>query len=184
VVFVSCYFTSNNGVSVEKINHVMEVKDIHIKIAVYQSSDELKEADAALVITAREALQFAYAPYSNFFVGAAALLANGKTLTGTNQENASYPVGICAERVLLSAIASLYPGEPIQTMAITYSGSNGESNKPISPCGMCRQAMVEYEHRTKRPFRIILSGLTGEVFVIETAKQLLPLSFTANDMNT
>ena len=163
---------------------VMEVKDIHFKIAVYKSSDELEKFDGSLLASARDAIQFAYAPYSNFFVGAAALLANGKILTGTNQENASYPVGICAERVLLSAIASLYPGEPIQTMAITYSNSNGESNKPISPCGMCRQALVEHEHRTKMPFRIILSGMSGEVFVIENARQLLPLSFTANDMNT
>jgi cytidine deaminase len=161
----------------------MELKEIQFKIAVYNSSEELNTADASLLAAARETAQFAYAPYSKFFVGAAATLANGKTITGTNQENASYPVGICAERVLLSSIASQYPGEPVHAMAISYINGNGESRKPISPCGICRQTLVEYEHRTKTPIRIILSAMSGEVFVIESAKQLLPLSFTADDLN-
>lgn len=164
-------------------NDVMELKEIQFKIAVYNSSEELNADDASLLAAAREAAKFAYAPYSNFFVGAAAMLANGKIITGTNQENASYPVGICAERVLLSAVASQYPGEAVHTMAISYRNSSGESNKPLSPCGMCRQALVEYEHRTKTPIRIILSAMGGEVFVIEKASQLLPLSFTPDDLN-
>jgi len=161
----------------------MELKEIQFKIAVYHSFDELNAADASLLAAARETAQFAYAPYSKFFVGAAAMLANGKTVTGTNQENASYPVGICAERVLLSSVASQYPGESVRTMAISYNNGNGESVKPISPCGICRQTLVEYEHRTKTPIRIILSGMSGEVFVIESARQLLPLSFTPDDLD-
>ena len=161
----------------------MELKEIKLKIAVYNSSDELTAEDAALLTVARDTAKLAYAPYSRFFVGAAATLANGKTVTGANQENASYPVGICAERVLLSAIASQYPGEAVNTMAISYSNENGESVKPISPCGICRQTLVEYEYRTKTSIRIILSGMNGEVFVIENAKQLLPLSFTADDLH-
>jgi cytidine deaminase len=161
----------------------MELKEIQFKIAVYNSLDELNAGDASLLAAAREATQFAYAPYSNFFVGAAAMLANGKTITGTNQENASYPVGICAERVLLSAVSSQYPGQAVHTMAISYRSSSGESSKPLSPCGMCRQALVEYEHRTKTSIRIILSAMSGEVFVIENASQLLPLSFTPDDLN-
>ncbi len=161
----------------------MELKEVKLKIAVYNSSDELAKGDAVLLAAARDTTKFAYAPYSRFFVGAAAVLANGKTITGTNQENASYPVGICAERVLLSAIASQYPGEAVQVMAISYSNGNGESSKPISPCGICRQTLVEYEHRTKTPIRIILGGMSGEVFVIESAKQLLPLSFTPDDLH-
>ena len=161
----------------------MELKEIQFKIAIYNSSDELNAEDAVLLASARDTAKFAYAPYSKFFVGAAAMLANGKTVTGTNQENASYPVGICAERVLLSAVASQYPGEAVHTMAISYRNSSGESSKPLSPCGMCRQALVEYEHRTKTPIRIILSAITGEVFIIENASQLLPLSFTPDDLD-
>ena len=149
---------------------------------VYSSSDELDDADAALLQQARGAVGNAYAPYSKFYVAAAALLSNGKTITGTNQENASYPVAICAERVLLSSISSQYPGEPVHCMAITYTNDNGESVHPISPCGVCRQALVEYEERTKTSIRIILSGSSGEVYIIQTAKQLLPLSFTSNDL--
>jgi cytidine deaminase len=161
----------------------MEIKEIKLKIALYKSADELTAADAALLQLARDTTKFAYAPYSKFFVGAAATLANGLTVTGTNQENASYPVGICAERVLLSAVASQYPGEAVTAMAISYRNENGESVKPISPCGICRQTLVEYEYRTKTPIRIILSGMSGEVFIIESARHLLPLSFTADDLN-
>jgi len=162
----------------------MELKEIHFKIAVYNSAAELNTTDAELLKAARDTTEFAYAPYSKFFVGAAAILANGKIITGTNQENASYPVCICAERVLLSAVASQYPGEPVHTMAISYKNNNGESSKPISPCGVCRQTLVEYQERTKTPIRIILSGMSGDVFIVENAKQLLPLSFTADDLLT
>lgn len=160
----------------------MEVKEIHFNVEVYASAGELNKSDAALLQTAREAVVNAYAPYSKFYVAAAALLSNGKTVTGTNQENASYPVAICAERVLLSSISSQYPGEPVQTMAITYKSDNGNSSHPISPCGVCRQSLVEYEERTKTPIRLILSGASGEVFIVQTAKQLLPLSFTSTDL--
>lgn len=161
----------------------MELRDINLKIAVYASLSELNAEDAALLEAARDTTRFAYAPYSNFFVGAAGLLANGKIVTGSNQENAAYPVGICAERVLLSAVASQFPGEPVHTMAVSYRNINGESSKPISPCGVCRQTLVEYQERTKTPIRMILGGMSGEVYVIENAKQLLPLSFTAGDMS-
>ena len=124
----------------------------------------------------------AYAPYSHFNVGAAALLTDGKIVTGTNQENASYPVGICAERVLLSAVASQYNNAAIETIAISYNNLNGASKHPISPCGICRQSLAEYEERTRQPIRLILSGLEGEVYVIEKAQYLLPLSFNADDM--
>ena len=160
----------------------MELKEIQFKIAVYNSSDELNAEDAVLLALARDTAKFAYAPYSKFFVGAAAMLANGKTVTGTNQENASYPVGICAERVLLSAVASQFANAGIITMAISYDNLNGESNRPISPCGICRQSLVEYEERTYQPIRIILSGLNGEVYIIEKANQLLPLTFSLVDI--
>jgi cytidine deaminase len=162
----------------------MRNEEIKFGYTVYDSSDELNAADKALLEAARAVTAKAYAPYSNFLVGAVAKLNNGETVSGTNQENASYPVGICAERVLLSSASMLHTNVPIDTMAVSYHNLNDRTNsdKPVSPCGMCRQALREYEDRTKQPIRIILSGMQGEVFVIEKASQLLPFSFGGDDL--
>ncbi|MES2432050.1 MAG: cytidine deaminase [Bacteroidota bacterium] len=160
----------------------MEKKINQFVFEEYTSHTDLSPTDAALLERARDITKVAYAPYSNFQVSAVAKLANGETVTGTNQENASYPVGICAERALLSALGTLFPNTAIDTMAIAYHNLNGESDKPVSPCGMCRQALVEYENRTKSPMRLILSGMTGKVFIVEQANQLLPLSFSGDDL--
>jgi cytidine deaminase len=149
---------------------------------VYDSADELPEQDALLVREARKVTGNAYAPYSNFNVGAIAQLSNGKTVTGTNQENAAYPVGICAERVLLSTAASIFPNIAIDTIAISYDNKNGKSDRPISPCGICRQTLLEFEERVKQPIRLILSGLEGKIYIIQKASQLLPLSFGGEDL--
>ncbi len=151
-------------------------------IEVYASIAELNAADAELLAKARESTKLSYAPYSNFNVGAAALLVNCQVVVGSNQENASYPASICAERILMGAASTLHPKVPIDTMAISYNNQNGTSNKPISPCGICRQYMVEYEKIVGQPFRIILSGMDGEVYIIAAAHMLLPLSFTSDDM--
>ena len=148
----------------------------------YDSIDELNEKDSALLNEAREITKQAYAPYSKFHVGAAARLSNGKILTGTNQENASYPVGICAERVLLSTISSLYPDMPIDCMAISYQSDSLKNDHPISPCGMCRQALLEYETRLNKPIRLIMSGQQGKIFVIKSAGLLLPFAFTKKEL--
>jgi cytidine deaminase len=155
----------------------MNRKEYHFAFDVYESANELTKADVALLHDARNATKNSYAPYSNFNVAAVAKLSNGEIVTGTNQENASYPVGICAERVLLSIVASLHPSASIDTIAIAYNNLNGESCKPISPCGMCRQAFAEYETRTNKSFRLLLGGMEGEVYVIDKASQLLPLAF-------
>lgn len=160
----------------------MEVKKINFEVAVYQSADELNEADKALLLAARKATELAYAPYSNFFVGAVALMANGESVSGTNQENASYPVGICAERVLLSVAATRYPGVGIDALAISYHNKNGESNHPVSPCGICRQTLAEYEERTHQSIRVILGGMSGEVYMLQKAGELLPLGFMSGDL--
>lgn len=149
---------------------------------VYQDGSELSEKDAWLLNEARQVTDQAYAPYSRFQVGAAAVLANGEVVTGSNQENASFPVGLCAERVLLSAATSLYPGVPIDTIAVSYFNNNGESSKPISPCGICRQSLQEYETRMLQPIRLILSGMEGKVYVISEASHLLPLGFSDTDL--
>lgn len=146
---------------------------------VYSSYAELNEEDAELMLAAKGVVGFAYAPYSAFKVGAVAMLANGELVSGTNQENASFPAGICAERVLLSAISSLYPGVPIQTIALTYSfGADQSSKHPISPCGLCRQSLLEYEHRQELPIALILGGNRGEIYKISRAALLLPLAFS------
>ena len=149
---------------------------------VYSDSSELNERDAWLLNEAREVTSQAYAPYSKFFVGAVAMMANGEIVAGTNQENASYPVGICAERVLLGSVATLQPNIPIESIAISYNSDEVKSDHPISPCGMCRQALLEYESRTSRPIRLILSGQEGRVYVIKSAGMLLPFAFTSEEL--
>ena len=149
---------------------------------VYNSAEDLDPQDAWLLNEAREVTSAAYAPYSNFNVGVVAKLANGEIVAGTNQENASYPAGLCAERVMLSSAATLYPGVAIESIAISYNNMNGESSHPISPCGICRQSLVEYEERTKHPIRLILSGMEGKVFIIQHSGLLLPLSFGSADL--
>jgi cytidine deaminase len=157
-------------------------KDFTFEFDEFNSIDELSIDDAELLRGAIDFTKNAYAPYSNFHVGAMARLANGQFVRGSNQENASYPVGLCAERTLLSAASSVFPNEAIETIAVSYNNLNGESNRPISPCGLCRQTLLEYEGRFNKPIRLILGGKEGKVYVLDTVKRLLPFSFTAEDM--
>jgi len=149
---------------------------------VYDDIIELDKVDTVLLNKARTVTAQAYAPYSNFFVGAAAILENGETVIGTNQENASYPVGICAERVLLGNAATMYPDVGITTIAISYDSKTVKSDHPISPCGMCRQALLEYESRTAKPIRLILSGQQGKIIIVKTVSSLLPFAFTSGEL--
>jgi cytidine deaminase len=149
---------------------------------VYNSINDLQEQDRLLLQAAKDLTSTAYAPYSNFHVAATARLLNGEIVKGTNQENASYPVGTCAERALLGSLGALFPNEPIETMAITYHNLNGSSDTPASPCGMCRQALREYETRTHHSIRLILAGMEGKIQIIPKAGMLLPLGFTSDDL--
>ena len=158
-------------------------KQVHqFSYEIYNSAADLEPADASLLEKAKEATRDAYAPYSRFRVGAAATLDNGEIVTGSNQENASFPAGICAERVLMSTASSLYPGIPIHTLAISYYNENGLSEKPISPCGICRQSLQEFEQRTGKPIRLLLGGEKGPVYIIPQAGLLLPFAFTADEL--
>ena len=157
-------------------------KDFSFSIDVYDSVDLLSKEDALLLAKAQEVTVNAYAPYSEFQVGAVARMANGELLSGTNQENASYPIGICAERVLLSAASSVYPNVPIDAIAVSYNNLNGTSDHPVAPCGVCRQSLHEYEARMNQPIRLILGGKSGKIYVVERAGQLLPLAFTKNEL--
>ena len=160
----------------------MQEQKFGFSFEVYDSIDELNVDDRQLLIEARNVTDKAYAPYSNFHVGAAAKLSDHKIVTGTNQENASYPVGICAERVLLSAVSSLHPGIAIETIAVSYQSKKIKSDHPISPCGMCRQALLEYEIRIDKPIRLILAGQEGKIYIVNTVKFLLPFAFTPDEL--
>lgn len=148
----------------------------------YSNLEELSQEDAALLTRAREVTAKAYAPYSRFHVGAAARTASGQIITGTNQENASFPAGICAERSLLATAATLFPGVPLLAMAVSYHNFNGASDAPITPCGICRQTLAEYEQRTHYGIRLILGGQEGKIYIIPRAGLLLPLGFSSENM--
>lgn len=160
----------------------MKESKYEFQYEVYNDISELTEKDAWLLNEARVITEQAYAPYSNFHVGAVAMLTNGEIVAGTNQENASYPVGICAERVLLGNAATVYPNINIETIAISYNSEDVKSDHPISPCGMCRQALLEYETRLKKPIRLILGGMEGKIQIIKTASFLLPFAFTSDEL--
>src|SRR3954447_14835939 len=155
----------------------MNIRHFSFEFEEYSSDDQLTENDGMILQKARNATQNAYAPYSKFNVGAAALLVNNEIVMGSNQENASFPSGICAERALLASSAQLFPNVAIKAMAVTYNNLKGSSNSPVTPCGFCRQVMAEYELRTNTPIRLILSGSSGTVIVIPAITMLLPLAF-------
>jgi cytidine deaminase len=145
---------------------------------IIDDSSFLIEQDKELIKIAREYTAKAYAPYSHFHVAAVARMKNGDLVWATNQENASYPVGLCAERVLLGLLSSSHPDMPINTIAISYyNHGNGKNEEPISPCGLCRQTLIEYEQRMKGPIRFMLSAQTGKILIIKSAKDLLPFNF-------
>jgi cytidine deaminase len=160
----------------------MKESKFEFNYTVFDSIDELPEEQRWLLNEAREITAQAYAPYSNFQVGAVAKLANGEIVAGSNQENASFPVGLCAERVLLASVSSLFPRVPIETIAISYKSDSVKSDHPISPCGICRQSLQEYEGRVSHPIQLILGGMTGPVYIIDSASRLLPLAFTSEEL--
>lgn len=148
-----------------------------------ESSDELPAELAELIIQAKIAIATAYAPYSNFRVGAAALLENGIIITGSNQENASFPAGICAERVTLSAASAMHPNVPIKALAVSTKANNSILPEPAAPCGICRQTLLEYEQRFHQDIEIILQGEAGKILWIPSVKELLPLYFSGDNMD-
>lgn len=144
------------------------------------SYDELNEQDRKLIDAAKQATRQSYAPYSHFHVGAATLLDDDTIVLGTNQENAAYPSGMCAERTALFHAGSAYPDKAIVALAIAAYTEGEFTATPISPCGACRQVMLEMEQRHSRAIRILLYGTEG-IFIIEGGvKELLPLTFSAS----
>ncbi len=143
---------------------------------------ELTEAEKKLIDIAKEACQRAYAIYSNFQVGAAILLDNNEILSGNNQENAAFPSGICAERTTLFYANSRYPNAKPTMMAIAAYTSNNFTDEPITPCGACRQVILEAENRYQKPIRTLLYG-QDKIYIIGSIKDLLPLSFGESQLN-
>ncbi len=160
----------------------MTKQDFHFSYEVLDSEQELSEQDKQLLQQARAAASIAYAPYSGFLVGAAALLVNGEIVCGSNQENASYPAGMCAERSLLASAAQKHPEIAIETMVVTYHNTKGNSYAPASPCGFCRQVLAEFENRVSYPIRLILCGVNGPVYIIPKSSLLLPLGFGSDSL--
>ena len=157
----------------------MKKVDIILTTYEYDSIKELSQEEQVLINESKEVVKNAYAPYSKFNVGAAVLLENGEIITGTNQENAAYPSGLCAERVAIFYANSKYPNIPVKAIAVTAFTNNQFIEKPLPPCGSCRQVIVETETRFKTPIKIYLVS-KDKITVIEDAKTLLPINFDEN----
>jgi cytidine deaminase len=140
--------------------------------------EELTAEEQRMVQIAIEGTKRSYTPYSHFHVGASVLLNNGEEFIGCNQENAAFPAGLCAERTALFAAGAEYPDEPVRILAIAARGTDGQlTDEPVSPCGTCRQVIIETETRHRQPVVILLYGRRC-VYRMEGIRQLMPLSFT------
>jgi cytidine deaminase len=158
----------------------MKNKTIVTKVEIY-SFEELDNLKQQLINKAKEQISKAYAPYSGFYVGAAIELENGEIFTGSNQENAAYPSGLCAERVAMFYANAQYPDIPVKTLAVAASTNGKFLSIPVTPCGSCRQVLLETEKRFKKDITVLLYG-TKEVYMIKNVKQLLPLGFEESSL--
>lgn len=156
----------------------------HLKLEIdidFCALEELSEEELDLVYQAANATENAYAKYSRFYVGAAVRLANGRVFIGSNQENAAFPSGLCAERTAVFAAQANCPDQPVTMMAIAARNDAGLLPTPVTPCGACRQVILEVEDRYKKPIEILLYGRNG-VYRIKSIKDLLPLCFIDSNM--
>lgn len=157
-------------------------KDLSFHIFEVENISELNDREQELVMLSRKMTEKAYAPYSEFFVGAAVLLENGEIITGSNQENGAYPSGLCAERVAVFAASAMFPGVPMKVIAVSAKTDRLKMEEPVSPCGACRQVLLEYEILQKNPIRVLLSKEDGKIIILEKVNDLLPLSFSGNGL--
>lgn len=160
----------------------MRELNINTAFKVYDTVNELDAATKLLMEQAIEVRKTAYAPYSKFSVGAALELDNGEVVLGTNQENAAYPSGLCAERVAIFYAGSQFPKANVLKICITASPNDRDSDIPIPPCGACRQSIAEYEFKQEKPIEIYFMGAKGEVYKSESLKNLLPFMFDKNHL--
>ena len=155
----------------------MKKINIESTFEIYDSIKELEPSAQALLQKAAEARKKAYAPYSKFLVGAALELENGKLISGSNQENASYPSGLCAERTAVYYAGAEFPNQKILRMAIVAGSSITPTTKPIPPCGACRQALSEYEVKQNTPMKLYFMGTSGQIAVSKSVENILPWIF-------
>lgn len=153
----------------------MNKKNILLEYSEYTALQELNESDVQLIHKAIEIAKKSYSPYSKFPVGAAVLLDNGEVFAGNNQENIAYPSGTCAERTVLNYVHANFPNHKIKVIAITALASS--SSIPVTPCGFCRQVLVEMEQNQGEQIKVILHKIGGSTYVFESALSLLPLAF-------
>lgn len=158
----------------------MEKKKLIVEWEAYHHFSDLEPEEQTLLNLAKSSLKYAYAPYSNFYVGAAILLENGEVLGGSNQENAAYPMCLCAERVALSTAASQFPNQIIKTIAVTVKSSTQVISHPAMPCGSCRQALCEKEYQQKEDIRLVIQGEEGPIYCFKSTKDVLPFSFNGS----
>lgn len=160
----------------------MNKKVLSTEWEVISSVSDLSPIDQELLLAAKQAVESAYAPYSQFSVGAALLLEDGTIIKGNNQENAAYPSGLCAERVAFFWAGANYPGKKIVSIAITAKSDVVKTDHPITPCGACRQSMLEYELNQKSDITILMQGTSGMIYKMVGVKQLLPLYFNEDGL--
>lgn len=154
-----------------------KIEKREISYRLYPRLEELEETHQQLLLRAWKETQNAYAPYSNFKVGAALQLADGNIVCGSNQENASFPAGLCAERVALFTAMGSFPKKTVKTIAVSATNLQNNITKPVSPCGFCAQVMVDLESRQQHPIEIILGNPNSEIAVLKSAGQILPFAF-------
>ena len=152
-------------------------KEIKIQFDVIPNYNQLSDIEKTLFDKAQAIREKAYAPYSNFFVGCALLLENGEIITGSNQENAAYPSGLCAERTTIFWTSANYPDVKIKKMFVIGAAKDSLSSTPIPPCGGCRQSILEYEAKQKDVIEIYFTSPNGEIIKTKSIRDLLPFSF-------
>ena len=162
--------------------YIMVTHTLSISYTEINGKTNLAVEDKVLLEEAWEACKSAYAPYSNFHVGAALRLANGLIYKGNNQENAAYPSGICAERVAIFSASALHPGVAIQAIAVVAKTDTFNIPNPVTPCGACRQVMAEYESNSGTPIKILLQGNSEKIWILEGITNLLPLMFHGEEL--
>jgi cytidine deaminase len=160
---------------VEKLEKVLHYK-------VYENINEIDKEAQMLLFKAQESVLTAYAPYSNFKVGSAVLLSNGEVLIGSNQENAAYPSGMCAERVAFFAASANFPNVSVKRVAIVAKRAEESDLIEAFPCGSCRQVMSEYENKQDSAIEVIILGNQGKVIVLSSIEMLLPFKFSARSL--
>jgi cytidine deaminase len=160
----------------------MQKRNVSFSYTEYTDPAELSKEDQLLVDYSKKMTGNAYAVYSHFNVGAALRLENGEIVKGSNQENAAYPSGLCAERVAIFAASANYPDVSVEAIAISAFSLKTAGNQPVTPCGSCRQVLIEYQIKQNKPIKVILSGKNGRIWVIEDVEHLLPLGFSSLQM--